>query len=145
VQDRKWDYAQAEADRLLKLAPKDTRVLEVIEELKGSKEGYKCKLLDDWHGAVDRKDLDRGIALLKEIDPYLTREEAKKLEQSAREIFKAKLLDLGVQFRGAVTDRRWDAALEVGDRIRTEFPNSTMAREVTESMDALKAKAATAK
>ncbi len=142
LQQRQWDSAQAEADRLQRLAPSDPRVAEVLEELVGQKNAYKDTLLAEWHQAVEGRDLDRGIALLKEIDPYLTRDEAKKLEQSARDVFKAKLLDLGMQFRQAVTDKTWEDALSIGDRIRTEFPNSQMAREVTESMDALRAKAA---
>ena len=74
----------------------------------------------------------------------MTREEASQLEDTARGVFKAKLLDLGVQFRGAVTDKRWEDAIAVGEQIRTEFPNSKMAQEVTESADALRAKATSA-
>ncbi len=82
--------------------------------------------------------------MLKDIDPYLTREEAQQLEDSARQIFKAKLLDLGMQFRSAVTDKRWDDAIKIGGDIRNEFPNSKMAQEVAESAEALHAKAASA-
>ncbi len=140
--ERRWDDAQAEADRLLRLAPKDERVTEVIEELKNKKGDFKNALLKQWHESVEKMDLDRAVELLKEIDPYLTREEARQLEDSARQVFKAKLLDLGVQFRAAVTEKRWDHAVKIGEEIRTEFPNSKMAQEVTDSADALRAKAA---
>ena len=73
----------------------------------------------------------------------MTRAEAHNLETSAREVFKAKLLDLGVQFREAVTQKKWEDAVGIGEQIRREFPNSKMAQEVTESADALRAKAAT--
>ena len=144
LSDHRWDNAQAETDRLLRLAPKDDRVAEVIVELKTRKDAYKESLLHQWHESVDKKDLDRAVELLKEIDPYLTREEAQQLEDSARQIFKAKLLDLGMQFRSAVTDKRWDDAIKIGKDICDEFPNSKMAQEVAESAEALHAKAASA-
>ncbi len=141
INEHKWDYARAEIDRVLKLAPDDSRVREVVDELTRKRDAYKENLLQQWHEAVEKKDLDRSIELIREIDPYLTREEAKKLEDSARSIFKAKLLDYGIKFREAVTDKRWKDAMDIGTHIRAEFPNSKMAQEVTESMEALKAKA----
>lgn len=144
LNDKQWDSAQAETDRLLRLAPNDTRVGEVIEELKTKKNAYKQALLHQWHDSVETKDLDRAVELLKEIDPYLTREEAQQLEDTARQIFKAKLLDLGVKFRAAVTEKDWDRAIDIGEVIRSEFPNTKMAQEVTESAEALRARAASA-
>ncbi len=142
--DKQWDSAQAETDRLLRLAPNDTRVGEVIEELKTKKTAYKEALLQQWRDSVETKDLDRAVELLKEIDPYLTREEAGQLEDTARQVFKAKLLDLGVQFRTAVTEKNWDGAIDIGEVIRNEFPNTKMAQEVAESAEALRARAASA-
>lgn len=142
LNDKQWDSAQAETDRLLRLAPNDARVGEVSEELKTKKNAYKEALLHQWRDAVETKDLDRAVALLKEIDPYLTREEAGQLEETARQVFKAKLLDLGVQFRAAVTDKDWDGAIGIGEVIRKEFPNTKMAQEVAESAEALRARAA---
>lgn len=142
--NKQWDQAQAESERLLKLAPKDDRVAAVIAQLQVSKDRHKTQLLAQWHEAVDNKDLDRSIALLKEIDPYLTHEEALQLQDSARSIFKAKLLDLGVLFRTAVKEKNWSDAVRIGDDIRNEYPNSLMAKEVGESMEALHAKASQA-
>jgi len=136
-----WDDAAAETERLLKLAPKDTRVAEVISELNTKKDEAKQKLLLEWQAAVEKKDIDLAIQLIKTIDPFLTREEVAKLEESARSVFKAKLLDYAAQFRAAVTEKRWTDAIHIGKQIRTEFPNSLMAKEVGESMEALTAKA----
>lgn len=142
VAQGQWTQAQAETDRLLKLAPGDPRVDEALEYVKIKRNEHKRRLLEQWHQAVDQRDVDRGIALLKEIDPFLTREESLQMENDARGIFKAKLLDLGVQFRTAVTERRWHDAIAIGQEIRQGFPNSLMAKEVGDSMDALRSKAA---
>jgi len=144
IAERNWDFAQAETERLTKLAPDDQRIAEVISEARTRKDEYKESLLQQWYEAAEKKDLDRAIELLKVINPYLARDEIEKLESSAREVFKAKLLDLGVQFRQAVTDKRWDDAIAIGNQIREEFPNSLMAKEAGDSMEALQAKAAAA-
>lgn len=145
IRDRKWEEAHAEIQRLQRLAQQDSRVSEVLQELDNRKTEHKNTLLAAWHEAVEREDVDRAIELLKEIDPYLTREEARKHEDLARRVVKARIVELGVQFRKAVTEKRWDDAIKVGDTICTEFPNSLMAREVGESSEALRTRASSAK
>ena len=127
LRERHWEQAQAETDRLVRLAPDDNRVTEVIDELKNRKNQYKHTLLKQWRESVENRDLDRAIELLKEIDPYLTREEAQELGNSAREIFKAKLLDLGVKFREAVTQKKWEDAVGIGEQIPTASSRSPTA------------------
>jgi hypothetical protein len=56
-------------------------------------------------------------------------------------VFKARLLNLGVQFSLAVQESRWRDALEVGLLLRQEFPNSRMAQEVHEKIETLRVRA----
>ena len=81
------------------------------------------------------------MAILTASDPYLSPEEAASLRESARHVFKARQLNLAVQFGLAVSEGRWRDALEVGLLLRQEFPNSRMAREVEEKLDTLRARA----
>jgi hypothetical protein len=143
IQDREWATARAEIQRLARLAPKDRRVEEIIEQLTAKQGEYKATLLEQWHEAVKDKDLDRAIELLHEIDPLLTRDEARALEDSAREIFKGKLADLGGQFKTAVSEKRWTDAVGIGQEIQSEFPNSLMAKEVGDTMETLRTRADT--
>ena len=62
---------------------------------------------------------------------------------SVRGVFRAKLLNLGVRFAIAVTDERRDLAVQTGEEIVNEFPNTRMATEVREKMDHLCARAST--
>ena len=78
---------------------------------------------------------------LKELDQYLSPAEAKALQASARDVFKDKLLQLGVQFRFAVTEKRWHDALTIGMEIIHDFPNARMAGEVREALDTLRQRA----
>ncbi|MBP7934213.1 MAG: hypothetical protein KA354_06140 [Phycisphaerae bacterium] len=141
MDEHRWDRAQVESDRLTKLFPRHERVSSLSAELDRRRDVRKQELLDQWKLAVQREEIDRGIAILTELDAYLTKEEAQALQDSARHVFKARLVNLGVQFGLAVTESRWRDALEVGLRIRQEFPNSRMAQEVSQKLETLQVKA----
>ncbi len=138
---QKWDRARVEAERLIKLFPHHEKIKELPAELARKRDARKQELLAEWRSAVERDEIDRGIAILTELDQYLTRAEAQSLQDSARHVFKARLLNLGVQFGLAASEARWRDALEVGLQLRQEFPNSRMAQEVGEKLDTLRARA----
>jgi len=125
-----WDKARVETERLVRLFPADERVRVLPERLKQRRERHKRELLIEWDEVVARREVDRAIQLLHELDQYLTPEEGTQLRDSAREVLKDKLLNLAVQFKLAVADRRWNDALDVGLEIIEERPNSKMAAEV---------------
>lgn len=137
----RWDRARMEIERLIKLFPRHERVLALPKELARRREVQKQALLVRWKQAVERNEIDQGIVILTELDQYLTREEAQNLQDSARHVFKARLLNLGVQFGLAVSEHRWRDALEIGLQIRQEFPNSRMAQEVSERLEVLRIRA----
>jgi hypothetical protein len=140
-EERKWDRARQESERLMRLFPRHERVVRLPRELTARREGHKQELLTRWKQVVQRAEIDEGIRILTQLDQYLTPEEAQSLRESARDVFKARLLNLGVQFSLSVQEGRWRDALEVGVLIRQEFPNSRMAQEVSEKIDVLRARA----
>lgn len=139
--ERKWAQAQQEIERLQNLMPADNRIANLLGELKAKRDRYKQELLDSWNRAVGESGIERGVEILKELDHYLTREEARSLESTARELFKERLLQLGVKFQFAVKEKRWNDALETGLEIMEEFPNARMAQEVREHLEALRERA----
>jgi hypothetical protein len=60
------------------------------------------------------------------------------LQEAARDVFRTKLHNLGVQFAIAVTEKQWAGALEVGQQIVNDFPNSKMSEEIRGKLDVLK-------
>lgn len=142
--ERRWEQATQSAQRILALFPRHERVRNLRQEIEQRKTDYKRRLLDDWTDAVKRNEVDRGVELLKELDGYLTPNEAAAMAETARGMFHTKLQNMGVQFSLAVKERRWSDAIEVGERIIAEFPNSRMAHEVKENLDALRIRAAQA-
>ncbi len=141
MDERQFERARQESERLAKLFPRHERIMALPAELNRRREARKQELLQTWNQAVQREEVDRGIQILTELDPFLTKEEAQNLQDSARHVFKARLLTLGVSFGLAVSEGRWRDALEVGLSIRQEFPNSRMAQEVGEKLETLRVRA----
>lgn len=136
-----WEKARKEIERLERALPDEPRIARLRRIYHERFNQRKQELLKSWNSAVSRNDVDAAIATLQELDSYLTREEARSLEESARHVFKTKLLQLGMQFQFAVTEKRWRDALEVGVQIMDEFPNTRMSKEVAEAIDGLRARA----
>jgi regulator of sirC expression with transglutaminase-like and TPR domain len=132
-----WESAARQIKQLLSLFPNDDRVKALPEELEDLRQRRKRHLLAAWDEAVHRNEIDRSIDLLKELDPYLTPNEAEGLRESVKGVFKAKLRNLGVQFSIAVSEKAWEDALKIGRQLIEEFPNSRMAQEVRDRIDVL--------
>ena len=137
-----WATALREAQRLTKLFPQNKKVTALPEEIEAGRSTHKRELLQAYGEAVRKNDVDHSIELLKELDRYLTPQEAAALQDSARGVFKARLHNLGVQFAISVSDRQWAKAISVGEEIIGEYPKSRMAQEVREKLDQLRTRAA---
>jgi tetratricopeptide (TPR) repeat protein len=141
--ERAWDRAQHEIERLRNVLRDDPRVAALQDRLLQHQAQHKEELLREWNEAVQRSDTDHAIEVLRQLDQYLTPGDAPALQETARSVFKEKLLQLGVQFRFAVKERRWHDALEVGLELIRDFPNTRMAQEVRDSVDVLRDRART--
>jgi hypothetical protein len=137
-----WAEATREAERLRERYPKDEQVQRLPQEIESRREAFKQHLLRNWRDARARKDNDAAIDLLRQLDFYLTPAEAESIQEDARAVFRERLDGLRQQFSQAVQEHRWSDAIRVGDSIVEEFPNSGIAREVREKMDALRQRAA---
>ena len=133
-----WVQAMRESRRVIALFPDHPKVASLPDRIHAARSRHKSELLKRYGEAVKKNDIDLGIDLLTELDLYLTPQEAAALAESARGVFKAKLHNLGVQFAISVTEQRWDDAIAAGEAIVREFPNSRMAHEVRERLDALR-------
>ena len=133
-----WSEAQTLLDNLARQFPNSSEVKGMARQRVEQKRAeHKDRLLADWSQAVENEQIDRGISLLQELDEYLSPAEAENLKESAREVFRAKLQNLADAFRVAVTEKKWNRALQIGQDIISEFPNSRMAEEVKGKLDVL--------
>lgn len=142
IRDRKWAEAFAEAARVTRLYPESHRVERLRDRVEDARLRYKQDLERRFLMCAQREDIDNAMTLLKELDQYLTEEEAEPFREVARGVIGKARDNLGVRFKLAVQDKAWVAAQEVGERIITEFPNSRMAGEVREMLDAIRERVA---
>ncbi len=137
----KWTEALREAEKLMVTFPGNDQVQHLPQEIENRRQQRKKQLLDSWQEALNRKDIDGSIEILKKLDLYLTRAEGEAMSETARGIFKEKLSGLGERFKQAVQDHNWTEAIRVGETIARDFPNSGIAREVRDQMDNLRRRA----
>lgn len=138
----KWARASAQIEYLIRTYPASERVRQLRQKLTDKKEERKKVLLNLWDDAVRRQATDRSLEILQELDLYLTPNEALAFQEAARDVFRSKLHNLGVQFSLAVSGRNWARALQTGQKIVHDFPNSRMAEEIREKWDVLEQKVA---
>ncbi|HUT29089.1 MAG TPA: hypothetical protein VMX13_04785 [Sedimentisphaerales bacterium] len=140
LETHEWARASVQIEKSIGAYPQSTETKALRQKLAEKMEARKKVLLTVWDDAVQRGATDRSLEILKELDQYLTPNEGLALQQAARDVFKNKLHNLGVQFSLAVSSRNWAQAVEVGEQITRDFPNSKMADEIREKMDLLKQK-----
>ena len=136
-----WIQAATQIENLIKMFPYSDKAKTMPNQLRERKDRQKRELLAEWDMAVREKNTDRGLEILKELDLYLTPNEALALRESASTVFKTKLHNLGVEFSMAVTEENWKKALETGRHIVQSFPNSRMAAEIRSKLDILSERA----
>jgi hypothetical protein len=142
VREERWPEATREADRLKDRFPNLESVKLLPKEIDMRREAHKKQLLSEWNDSVKRHDPDNSIATLKRLDPYLTPAEAEAMQETVRSVFKEKLNGLRTQFSLAVQDHQWHEAVRLGETIMRDFPNTRIATEVGETMEALRQHAA---
>ncbi len=136
-----WMQASAQIENLLKTFPYSDKAQTMPNRLHERKDYQKRELLADWDLAVREKNTDRSLEILKELDLYLTPNEALALRESASTVFKTKLHNMGVEFSVAVAEQNWKKALQTGRNIVQNFPNSRMAVEIRSKLDILSERA----
>ncbi len=142
IESGDWGGASRQTNRLSQLLPDNPKIAALPQLISDARTKHKRDLLGEYDQAVKSGDVDRPIELLRELDKYLTPQEAAALSESARGVFKAKLHNFGVQFAIRVTDQDWVGAIAIGRQIIGEYPNSRMAQEVRQKMGTMRTLAA---
>ena len=144
IADRQWDEALAKAAKIVRLFPDSPRIDGLIERVNDSRNRYKLDLERKFLKAAEREEIDQAMRLLKEMDEYLGSDEAEPFREVARGVIGKARDNLGVRFKLAIQDRAWTVALEVGERIMADFPNTRMADEVRRMLDTIRERIAAA-
>lgn len=138
VRAEQWQEALAAAHKLSQQFPGDEQAHNLPQQVEDRRVQYKKQLIESWQDAINRRDIDGSIEILRKLDPYLTPQEAEAMQEPARNLFKEKLNSLRTQFTLSVQDHNWPDAIRLGDEIIRDFPNTRAAQEVREMMPALR-------
>lgn len=133
-----WNPALREAEKLIQTLPHNEQVKNLPLEIDVRRQTVKRQLRGQWDEAVARHDVDGSIDILTRLDPYLTPTEAEAMQETARGIFKEKLNNLSAQFASAIHEQRWAEAVQVGELVVRDFPNSRIAQEIRENIENLR-------
>ncbi|MEM7682074.1 MAG: hypothetical protein AAF288_08960 [Planctomycetota bacterium] len=139
---RDFDQASAEAKKLMRIFPESLEVQKLPQRVADAREGYKVDLERQFLEAAQREEVDRAMELMAELDQHLSDRDAEPFRETARGVIGKQRDNLGVQFKLAVHDREWLAAVRIGEQIIQQFPNTRMAAEVREHLDSLRRYAA---
>lgn len=137
-----FDEANKEANKIHRLYSDSPQVHGLGRKVTHAREQYKHDLEREFLEAAKVDNVDRAVELLKELDKYLSEEEAAPFRETARGVIGKQRENLGVQFKIAVHDKEWVRSVSVGEQIIREFPNTRMADEVRGLLDLLRERAA---
>jgi len=141
IMQRRFDQAEAAAARLGRLYPDSPRTGALRSRVEQARESCKAELERRFLVASHEGRVEDALVILKELDVYLSPNEAEPLRELARGVIGRARENLGAEFKLAVQDRRWKDASGIGDRIIAEFPNTRMATEVRSLIDAIRTRA----
>jgi hypothetical protein len=140
--EQQWEFAKAKAAKLQRLYPEAAQVHDLPARVERMWAQHKQDLERQFLVAAQCDDVELATRLLKDLDNYLTEAEAAPFVEVARGVFHKKKENLGVQFKMAVHDRDWIMAVQIGEQLTREFPNSRMAAEILGMIDSLRERAA---
>jgi len=135
-----WRRARLIAAQIAEVFPEDDRVVNLDVRIRDAFDRRKQELLNNWRESVRNHQIEKSLELLKELDHYLTPQEAQDLREPARAVFRERMQSLGAQFSAAYKSKQWAVALAMGERIEAEFPTSKMAEEVRSLMPTIRQK-----
>ena len=137
----RWHDALLAAQRLERLYPESPRIDGVRDRISRAQAQYKVDLERRFLLAAEEERAEEALEMLKELDQYLTPQEAAPFSEVARGVISKARDNLGARFKLALQDHRWAEASEIGEQIISEFPNTLMAKEVRQMLSTLRERA----
>ena len=141
IRIERWQDALAEAHKVAQTYPGDEQAHKLPQTVEDRRAAHKKQLVESWQDAINRRDIDGSIEILRKLDPYLTPAEAEAMQEPARNLFKEKLNSLRTQLSLAIQDHKWREAYKLSETIIRDFPNTRIAHEVSERIDELRQRA----
>ncbi len=133
-----WSPAVREAERVMHLFPNDARVAQLPQAIENRRQGLKRQLRESLDAAAGRHDFDGALEILRRLDPYLTPAEAAGMQEMVRGLMKDRINSYKEQIVKAFHDHNDAEVIRLGEIVKAEHPNSRLALEVPDLMEAVR-------
>ena len=133
-----WVAAYQDAARLRRLFPESPRLHGIEQHIADVRTQYRHDLEAKFLHAAELEKVEEAMLLLRELDGYLTPDEARRFRDTATEVITKYRDSIRVRFNMAVGDHRWQEAIEFGEVIMHQFPNTKMAEEVYSMLETIR-------
>ncbi len=137
VQHR-WVDAYQFAAKLRRLFPESPRLHAIEQRIADVRSQYRLELEAKFLQSAELENVEEAMQLLRELDGYLTPDEARRFRDTATDVIVKYRDSLGARFKMAVSDHRWQEAIEFGEVIIKQFPNTKMAEEVNSMLETIR-------
>ncbi|MHC5024535.1 MAG: hypothetical protein ACYTGG_11630 [Planctomycetota bacterium] len=141
---RNWAQAHQDAARIKRLYPDSHLLLDVDQRIDRARQEHKHDLVQQFLDAAEHDDTEAAMRLLRELDRYMTRQEAEQLSSVAERVVTRRRDALGEAFKLAINEHRWSDAAQLGESIIEEFPRSRMSHEVRAMIEMIRGRASSA-
>jgi len=136
-----WVEAYQYAAKMRRLYPESPLLHDLEQRIAGTRTEYGHQLESRFLQAAQNDDIENAMLLLRELDGYLTPEEARRFRDTATSVITTYRESLGARFKMAVSDHRWRDANGFGEEIIRQFPNTKMAIEVANMIETIQVRA----
>ena len=136
-----WDAAAGVQHRLERLFPDTPAIASLPEQILAARLRHAADVETRMREAHATGRIDEAMTLLRDLDRHLVGRESTRVLDVAQPIVAAHRERCGVRFRDAINARDWKTAVELGERLVDEYPNTRMAEEATELLAGLRNRA----
>jgi hypothetical protein len=134
----RWVDAYQFAAKLRRLFPESPRLHAIEQHIADVRSQYRLELEAKFLQSAELENVEEAMKLLRELDGYLTPDEARRFRDTATDVIVKYRDSLGARFKMAVSDHRWQEAIEFGEVIIKQFPNTKMAEEVNTMLETIR-------
>jgi hypothetical protein len=136
-----WNAAAGVQHRLERLFPDAPSIASLPEQILAARLRHAAEVETRLRVAHATGRVDEAMTLLRDLDSHLVGRESTRVLDVAQPIVAAHRERCGVRFRDAINAREWKTAVELGERLVEEYPNTRMAEEATELLAGLRNRA----
>ena len=133
-----WNAATSAADRLHRLLPDAPGLDGLVNQIASARHRHAIEVETRMRDAHAEGRIDEAMSLLRDLDRHLVGEESSRAVDVAQSIIVAHRDLVGRRFRDAVNEKRWSDAVDLGESIAREYPNTRMAEEVGDMLPVLR-------